>query len=334
MFEPARVKHTIVAVLSDGTQVDVSDACERVGLEENKGEYAQRANLTLRNVTHEGKRLVSILPLCSRFYVFSRYTDASGSTTRTELFRGGNWKVSGSLLSDEAFTVTAYDDMMYLIKSKESRFYAQGTVTDAILKGMFKEYGIPLGTYNGPKVSHDKLVFKSKTIASAIKEALDDAKKKGAPECFLRMTDGHVDVIPYGFNETVYVFDDTNTTSGSYSESMLNLITKVNVMGKADDAGKSAIEATVRGSTEYGIIIDIVDRNDETLAHAQSAAQDIIDEKGKPEKTKTFVAVNVPYVRKGDIVYMNVGPTVGYAKVLGVSHDIKACTMQMEVEMV
>lgn len=334
MFEPARVKHSVVAVLSDGTQVDVTDACERTGLEENKGEYAQRANLTLRNVTHNGKRLVSILPLCSRFYVFARYTEPSGTITRKELFRGGNWKVSGSLLSDEAFTVTAYDDLMYLIKSKESRFYAQGTTTDTILKGIFAEYGIPLGRYNGPVVSHDKLVFKSKTIAASIKEALDDAKKKGAPECFPRMTEGRVDVIPYGFNDTVYVFDDKNTASGQYSESMLNLVTKVNVMGKADDDGKSAIEATVRGNTQYGIIIDIVDRNDETLAHAQSAAQDIIDEKGEPEKTKTFTAVNVPFVRKGDIAYMNVGPTLGYAKVLGVSHDIRAGTMQMEVEMV
>lgn len=93
---------------------------------------------------------------------------------------------------------------------------------------------------------------------------------------------GKTSVIPRGSNKTVYVFRTDNTQMFSQSISTADMITRVKVVGKADDDGRTSVEATVNGETKYGIRQRIYTRGkDESLADAKSAAQEILDDEGK-----------------------------------------------------
>lgn len=329
MYTLQNVEHAVIAVMNDGTQYNLALVCERIGIEETKNEIAVRLNLTVRNVQVGNSLLISSMRMTTPIYVFAYLNGI-----RIEVFRGRVWKVGGDIIKDEKFTVTAYDDMMYLNKSKEFVFYPSGTGTKAIVTGKLADYGIPLGGYNGPDISHEKLVYNSKTIASVITETLEDARKKTGAKCTAFMREGKFYVSPYGSNTTIYKFTEDNCITGDYTESMLSLITKVLVIGKEDDDGRRAIETTSVGDMSYGVLLDIVVNNDETFVDAKSEADQIIKDKGTPEETLSITTINIPTVHKGDVHYVSVGAAQGYAMVLGVSHDIRGMTMTLDMELV
>ena len=118
---------------------------------------------------------------------------------------------------------------------------------------MFDDYEIPTNGYSGPNVSHGKLKYNSSYGSDIILDVLDDAKKKGAGTYIIRSTKGYADVVERGSNTDVYVFKTDNTKSVSHSISTAELVTRVRVIGKADDEGQSSVEATLNGLTKYGI---------------------------------------------------------------------------------
>ena len=54
--------------------------------------------------------------------------------------------------------------------------------------------------------------------------------------------EGKTSVIPRGSNKTVYVFRTDNTQMFSQSISTADMITRVKVVGKADDDGRTSVE--------------------------------------------------------------------------------------------
>lgn len=322
-----KVRYTVIAARSDGKKIVLTDAITRAGWEENEKEIAVRANLTMVDIEHNGKLLSEWMPLCTRIYVL-----ADWGIGMKEVFRGGIWQIEPPGMKNEAVVITAYDELYYCTKSDDSCYFASGTGTRSIFEKKLSEWKIPLHLYSGPNVKHDKLVFKSKPISSIFLEVLDDAKKNGGEESIIRMTGGSAEVIPICSNPDVYVFEGSNATSLRQTHSMMELVTKVVILGKAASSGKQKVEATVLGKTEYGIIQQTYDRNSESLSKAKKAAQDILDENGTPKTTVTIESVDLPFLRKGDKIYARVGSLNGFAKVLGVSHDIKGSTMTMEVK--
>ena len=329
MYTLHNIEHAVIAALYDGNTVNLAQVCERIGIEEAKNEIACRLNLTVRNVLYKADTLlIEMMRMVTTVYVFA-YVNG----IKTEVFRGRIWKVSGDVVKNDKFTVTCYDDLMYLNKSKDFAFYPSGTGTKTVVTGKLPEYGIPLGGYDGPDVSHEKLVFSKKTPASMMKETLADAELRSGARCVMYMFEGKFYVRRFGTNETMYKFTEQNCVSGDYSESILNLVTKVLVIGKEDDDGRRPIETTATGDMQYGVLLDVVVNNEETFVDAKADAENIIKEKGKPEEKLTIQTINIPTVHKGDVHYVAVGAAVGYCRVLGVSHDIRAMTMTMEVEL-
>ena len=162
---------------------------------------------------------------------------------------------------------------------------------------------------------------------------LDDVKKKGYGTYLVRSIKGYADVVMRGSNEDVYVFKVYNTKSVSTSISTADLVTRVRVLGQADDDGKSSVEATLNGLTEYGIRQRIYVRgSDESLEDAKTAAQEILDNDGKITQELTLTAPDVPYIRKGDLVYVMEGTADDYFYVKGIRHDCESYSMTMELE--
>lgn len=106
------------------------------------------------------------------------------------------------------------------------------------------------------------------------------------------------------------------------------------VVGQADDDGRTSVEATVNGETKYGIRQRIYTRGkDESLADAKSAAQEILDDEGKIKKEIKVQSPDVPFVRKGDLVYVMSELAQSYYYVKGIQHTADTYSMTMDLEL-
>lgn len=132
----------------------------------------------------------------------------------------------------------------------------------------------------------------------------------------------------------MYVFRTDNTQMFSQSISTADMITRVKVVGKADDDGRTSVETTVNGETKYGIRQRIYTRGkDESLADAKSAAQEILDDEGKIKKEIKVQSPDVPFVRKGDLVYVMSELAQSYYYVKGIQHTVDTYSMTMDLEL-
>lgn len=330
MIDLSKIQYRAVVVDESGKQYNIKDYIENLGWEENKNELAVRSSFTVRNDrTPEGYLSEIIKPGCL-VGIFA--TD--GGSLNQEVARGyvNKWNTvhqnSGTVLK-----CTNYDELYNLQKSQDNLFFPEGTGTRSAITGVLEAHEVPLGEYKGPDVAHGKMALNNRYLADIILEFLDDAVKKGGEKCIVRSTEGKVDILPRGSNEMVYVFRTDNTKSVNESLGIADLVTRVKVVGQADDEGNSNVEAVLDGLTQYGVRQRIYTRgSDASLEDAKSAAQTILDEDGNIKKEITVQAPDVPFIRKGDLIYLMAGTSQDYFYVTGIRHDADSCSMTMDLE--
>ena len=315
--------YTLVIVAEDGTQYDVSDFAEDLGWEENEKQLAASMFFT---VGTENEQLASIIKIGC---IAAVLTD--GIERTRAIINKVRVKVSGMKVTR---AVTAYDELYPLQTSDDQFLFPAGQTTKAIISQILDEWGVPMRKYEGANVTHEKLVFRKGSLADHILDILDDAFKKGGEKSILRATQGQVEVVKRGGNQTVYEFDENDTVAVEHETSITELVTRVKVVGQSsDEEGIPPVEAVLNGLTQFGIRQKIYQREkDATAGEARMAAQQILDEKGKIGKTQSIQAPDAPDLRKGDRVCVNVGEMSGFYYVTGVQHDADAGTMTMDLE--
>lgn len=330
MIDLSKINYRVAVMDESGNQYNIKDYIQNLGWEENENELSMHLSFTARNDKTSKGYLSSIIKPGCLVGVFA----SDGGLLDEEVARGyvETWnpveKNSGSNLK-----CTCYDELYKLQKSQDNRYYPSGTGTKSALQGILDDWEIPQGDYEGPNASHGKTVYNNKYLSDIMLELLDDAVKKGEEKCIIRASQGYTSVIPKGSNGTVYVFKVDNTQCFSQSVSTANLITRVKVVGKADDNGNRSVDAMLNGKTQYGIRQRIYTRgSDETLDDAKSAAQEILDGEGKIEKEMTVQSPDVPFIRKGDLVYIMSGSISDYYYVQSIQHNADAYSMTMELE--
>ena len=330
MIDLSNIRYRFVVMDEEGNQYNIKDFIQSLGWEENEKEISTRSSFTVRNdKTSKGYLSDIIKPGCL-VGIFA----SDGASFDEEVARGyvEEWN-SVEESSQNDLKCTCYDELYKLQKSQDNRYYPSGTGTKSALQGIFDDWEIPQGDYNGPNASHGKTVCNNKYLSDILLEFLDDAVKRGEEKCMIKAAKGYTSVVPWGSNETVYVFRVDNTQSFSQTISTANLITRVKVVGQADDDGKRSVDATLNGETKYGIRQRIYTRgSDETLSDANSAAQEILDGEGKIEKEMTVQSPDVPFIRKGDLVYIISGSVSDYYYVKSIQHNADAYSMTMELE--
>lgn len=324
----SKITYSACVILSNGMQVILDGAAENIAWEENEKEIAMRANLTVRDIPYEGGRLSSIMSLCSLLYIY--YDAGEGSI---EAFRGTIWEWEHSQIHDDQIVLTCYDMLYYLQKSKDSKYYAKGKKTKAVCQDILKSWGVKMGTFNGPSITHPKIVYKNKTISAMLTETVEAAGKESSTKGIIRAREGKCDIVKKGANTEVWSFTaDSNMIASRDKYSMTNLVTRVVVVGKDDKKGRPKVEATLNGKTEYGILQEVKSRGSAKLKDAKKEAKELLKEKGEPERTFTVQAPDAPWIRKGDVVHIATDNAEDYFYVKGISHNATAGTMQMEVE--
>lgn len=330
MVRMDKIKYDLAVLQPDGAVIYLSNVCRSIHTEENPGELAVRLEADVQNQQMlGGKWLHQQLQLGGRVSL-----RADWGEDWKEVFQGTifNWYYRTDPLGH--LTITAYDPLIYLTKSNDDRFYGAGTTAKAIIQDIAGAWGIPLGTVEGPDTALAKQVFRGERLADMIYKVLDQARKRGGGKWVVQSKDGKINVIKPGQNTPVYHFSaETNVSEIEDQQDIEQLVTRVKVIGAEDKAGKAPVAATLDGKTEFGVLQDLVyQRQYDNLAAAQAAAKEVLAEKGAPQKRRKVTAPDLPFLRRGDKVYITAGTLVGDYIVAGVVRDIKARTMVMEVE--
>ena len=330
MIDVAKLNYSLVLFRPDGQRIDLQPFLRSLSWEENDGELAVRLEAELQNQQLAGgKWLHQLIPLGGQVFLY-----ADWGSGQQEIFRGTIFAWDYRIDPLGHFTITAYDQLIYLMKSKDDRFYRAGHTAKAIIQDIAKAWGIPLGTVQGPDMVLAKQVFRGDTLADMIYSVLNEAKKKGSGKWIVRSKQGKIDVIRPGINSPVYVFSaNMNVDSINDRQDIEDLVTRVKIIGAEDKEGKAPVVATLNGRTEFGILQEVVyQRQYDTPAAAKSAAEDILKERGQPRRRRKVIAPDLPFLRKGDKVKVEAGTLMGYYIVSGVTHDATNRIMVMEVE--
>lgn len=323
----SKIEYKTYILRETGEVLDVTGITTGASWEENEGELAMRLSFELANVTHNGTRMSSIAkPNC---YMIVK-AEIGGSTEEVARAKITEWSPSRSGSTD-SLSLSGYDELYDLQASQDNRYVSAGVSTKTVLTAIFDDWGIPVETYEGPDVAHAKTTFKNECLSDIILELLETAHKHGAADCMVRAANGKVSVIPVASNETIYWFEEANNLElTNLKISTSDMVTVVKVVATEDEDGRQAVEALVEGKTEYGKRQKIYVRDDDdTLATATAAAQEILNEEGEPEQTMTVKAPDIPTIRKGDKVKISSRAYTGYMIVLSVQHDASSKSMSM-----
>lgn len=329
MIDLSKIQYRVAVIDENGGQHLITDLIKNLGWEENENEIAVRASFVAANDSASGYLSEIIKPGCPVLIFASDRAAPEEEAAR--------WYVEAWDLVEKSggydLKCSGYDELYKLQKSQDNRYYPSGSGTKAAVQSIFDDWEIPQGSYEGPDVSHGKMVYNNRYLSDILLELLDDAVKKGGKKCIIRASKGRISIIPRGSNRIVYVFQDANTQAFNQSISTADLVTRVKVLGKEDKDGKRSVEATLDGMTQYGIRQRIYTRgSDESLSDAQAAAQAILDKEGTIREKMSVESPDVPFIRKGDLVYIISQTASACYYVLSIRHNADTYSMQMDLE--
>lgn len=329
MIDISRIRYDLIAITPQGERIHLPEVLESLTWEEHAGELAQRLTVEVTNQGVAQGTIHHLMPLAGQVYLLADW----GEGWR-EVFRGVVTSRTHRTDPLGHLRRIAYDPLWYLMRSQDDRYYPAGTTARAILEDIARAWNLPLGRVDGPDIALSKQLYRSMTVAEMIESALDEARRKGGGKYILRYREGQIEIVRRGSNSPVYHFGAGDTVQSiSDEENIDNLITRVRILGSAEDDQRAPIEATVDGRTEFGILQKLISSSQyDSPAAAQEAARQIIEEQGKPTRQGTVVAPDLPFLRKGDKVHISAGTLIGYYIVTGVTHDAGGRQMTMEVE--
>lgn len=325
--------YTATILNSAGAKYNITNAITDLTLEELESGIAQKVSLRMKQLRHDGKWTTNLFNVHDRMYVYAN----TGSGAK-EVFRGYIWEDVYEKSDTQELIFTAYDRLIYLQESEEYKYYSAGKSTKAIFQDICSNKGITL-KYSYESITHSKLALRG-TLSDIFEDDLLEAvRRKKGKRGIVRDTKGTMEVFTEGSgNSTVYKLYNGaggNLISTKHTETMDGITTKVIILGSEKDGARAPIKATVKGKTDqYGTIQKILTSSDsDKLSEVKEEANQIIKDKGTPQKYIEISAIDNPWIRKGDTIYLQDGYRTGYAYVKSISHDALKKIMSLEVRM-
>lgn len=309
-----------VYIIDGTTKYNVTKAVISQDRSEPKGQIAQRVTLQLVNVKVGDKWLSSLLKPRNRVVIY-----ANDGTQDEEVFRGYLWaRARTDSLSEREVRYTCYDNLIYFQESEDSLYFTSGKSTRDIVSSICSKWGIQLN-YTYDSITHTKMPLRGYLADIFTKDILDLVKKRTKKKYVILSEKDAMFVKPVGSNSTIYHFiAGKNVTRTASGWTMDGIITKVVITGKADDDDREPIEATVSGKTsQYGTVQKIQSRSENTsLADAKIEARNTLDENGSPKWEYELTGPDVPWIRKGDKIYVKAGEIAGYRIITEIDRTI------------
>lgn len=329
---PNGTKYVIKKMSDDKSTA--SNIVTSLTLSEPESQIAQKATIKVFNQYISGHGYPSnIFPVKSRVFVYAK---GAGKDTTTEVFRGYLWEgeLNINLTNGTTYTMTCYDNLIYLMNSEISEYFSKGKSTKTIVTTLCKKWGISV-SYDYESRTHPKLPLKGTLADVLTTDVLDTVIVSQGSKYVLRSIKDTLHVIAQGTNTPIYRIsrgDNGIMLSWGRNVTMEGMITKVVITGKTNDNGKTKVAATVTKNTgTYGTLQKIISKDEDTkLADAKKEANTILKRNAKPTKEYDVTALDIPWVRKGDRVSaeFNKGQFVA-AIVKEITHNCDDGTMDM-----
>ena len=329
MVDVTKVSYKVIVVTSQNKHIDITNAVKSLGWEENEGQLAMKLSFELFNVKYAGSNISSIVKIGCLVAVKASWGSGKGIVAYCKIVEAETSQTG----SENIYKVTAYDCLYDLQKSSDNVYYVSGKKTKNLLTDILASWSLKISKYTGPDVCHSAIVYKNKTLADIVLDILDLAKKKGGCQAVVRSVKGKIEIVRVGSNENVYCFNKDNSISNSHKVSTAELVTRVKIFSTIKNSEKTKLEETVNGNIKYGIRQKVISKSkSDKIGDAKKEAQTILNEKGKPTDTRSFVAPDVPEIRKGDKICYSFGKKDAYYIVKSVQHNADKCTMTMKAE--
>ena len=326
-------EYTVVLTTLEGRQYELTPILGSLDISHQKDQLAMCVTLNLLNINYQGQWVNAMIEARQRVFLY-----ANDGERHEEVWRGFVWSVSyTSATEGRELTVRCYDNLIFWQESEDSAFFPAGWSTQTVLESIFSRWGVPM-RWQYQSITHKKLALRG-TLADLVTGDVLDLVKRQTGTKYAIVMEGDTAVIrTAGDNEVYYkIIQASNAINTKSSQTMEGMITKVLVLGTGKDSDKPPVEATLSGDTAtYGTLQKLQDRgSDATLADAKKEAQATIDEHGTPKWEYELRCSDIPWVRKGDRVYVSTGGI--YQKTLivwsidrHISDESKDMTLTME----
>ena len=328
MINLSVVHYDIAVLLPSGERLSLTNVANGLSWEEQSGELAARLKFRVLNQKVGTGWLHQKLPLGGRTILRADWGEGWQDIHQGIIF---SWEYENDSVG--VLSVTAYDVLIYLLRSKDDRYYPNGTKARVIVEDIAKAWNIPIGQIDLPDMALSKQAFRGETWASMLTKVLDQVQKRSGKKHVIRAVGGKIYVLPQGRNKTVYRFGGDIVRRATDKQDIEDLVTRIKIIGKENKKGRSPVIATLDGKTEFGILQEVLFREQyDTAAAAKAAAKEVLKERGVPRKQRTVFAPDLPFLRKGDKVHISAATLDGYFAVTGIQHDADTRSMVMEVE--
>lgn len=323
-----------VYIISGGTKYDVSVCVGDLSFLDKSKQFSKSAKINLTNVLVDGTWLSSLLKTRDRVFVY-----ADDGETKDEVWRGFIWTRSyASTLNDREISLICYDQLIYFQESEESEFFPSGKNSKDIMISLCKKRGVSID-YSYKSITHSKLALRGRLADIVTTDILDKVKDSTGEKYAILSEKDVVWVRSVGQNKTVYKIEyGKNATRVVSSCTMDGMVTRVVILGKADNDDRRPVEASVDGDvSKYGTLQKLITRNENTsLEDSKKEGDSIIKEKGSPKWEYEVEATDIPWIRKGDKVEVRAGDLTGFFIVTGIERTLnnrgKLMTLTLEDE--
>lgn len=321
-----------VAVITEKNKYDLSPVVTSIEFSNNNKQFANRVTINLMNTLVEGSWMSSTLKVRQRIFIY-----ADDGEKKDEVFRGYIWTINyKSSNSDRNLEIRCYDNLIFFQESDESTFFSAGKSTKDVIGSIFKKWGVNI-EYTYQSITHSKLALRGNLSDIITSDILNLVYERTSKKYVILSEKDIVKIRVVGENKTVYqLLERNNAIYTKTEQTMEGMVTKVIITGKTDSEDRTPIEATVYGNTgQYGTLQQMISRDENTsLSDAKKEAQSIIDENGSPKWEYEIETADIPWIQKGDKVYVNAGGIKDkYLIVSGISRSISAKTSTMILTM-
>lgn len=321
-----------VYIVSGSKKYNVTPAVMELSFSDQKKQISKSCKVTLMDIKSGGSFLSSILKVRDRVYAYADDGERSEEVWRGYIWTRG-YKVSVNGLELE---LKCYDNLIYFQESEEAAFFASGKSTKSIMSTLCGNWGVKL-EYSYQSITHSKLALRGTLSDIITSDVLDLVKDRTGKKYVILSVKDVVQVKGVGQNSRVYTIErGKNAISTSSECTMEGMVTKVVILGKADDDDRHPVEGTISGDTaQYGTLQKLINRDENTsLEDAEKEARSIIAENGTPKWEYDVVTVDIPWIRKGDLVKVKAGDMTAPYIVIGIERDIsnkeKRMTLTLE----
>lgn len=170
-----------------------------------------------------------------------------------ELFRGFIFSDSIDLSGDA--TLTAYDDNMYLTKSKDTKKLVNQTASDFI-RQLCSQYGLAVGEIVDTKYKIPKFILREKSLWEMCLIALTETTKQTGERYYVTSEEGKLNLRKVDPERTLWTLaSGLNLKSASLTQSIEELRNQVKIMGSD---GEETMVASILSDTDsirrYGLM--------------------------------------------------------------------------------